>query len=81
MLPDDTCLARTTTGSNQTVPKADGTFVKPRRFACLVALRLLRVVALEVLFAEQKSLREQLTEILQEVDDYTWTEEGSLIFN
>ena len=32
----------------------------------------------EVLFIEQKSLREQLTEILQEVDDYTWTEDDSL---
>ena len=32
-------------------------------------------------FIEQKSLREQLTEILQEVEDYTWTEEGLANFS
>ena len=36
---------------------------------------------LEVLFIEQKSLREQLTEILQEIEDYTWTEEGLANFS
>jgi len=36
---------------------------------------------LEVLFLEQKSIREQLTEILQEVEDYTWTEEGLANFS
>jgi hypothetical protein len=36
---------------------------------------------LEVLFIEQKSIREQLTEILQEVEDYTWTEEGLANFS
>ena len=36
---------------------------------------------LEVLFIEQKSLREQLTEVLQEVDDYTWTEDGLANFS
>ena len=36
---------------------------------------------LEVLFIEQKSLREQLTEILQEVEDYTWTEDGLANFS
>ena len=36
---------------------------------------------LEVLFIEQKSLREQLTEILQEVDDYTWTDDGLANFS
>ena len=34
-----------------------------------------------MLFIEQKSLREQLTEILQEDDDYTWTEEGLANFS
>jgi hypothetical protein len=33
------------------------------------------------MFIEQKSLREQLTEILQEVDDYTWTEDGLANFS
>ena len=33
------------------------------------------------MFIEQKSLREQLTEILQEADDYTWTEEGLANFS
>ena len=36
---------------------------------------------MEVLFIEQKSLRDQLTEILQEEDDYTWTEEGLANFS
>ena len=37
---------------------------------------------LEVLFIEQKSLREQLTEILaRSIDDYTWTEEGLANFS
>ena len=39
------------------------------------------MVALEVLFIEQKTLREQLTEILQEIEDYTWTEEGLANFS
>ena len=33
------------------------------------------------MFIEQKSLREQLTEILQEDEDYTWTEEGLANFS
>mgnify|MGYP001447352932 CR=1 FL=1 len=33
------------------------------------------------MFIEQKTLREQLTEILQEVEDYTWTEEGLANFS
>ena len=36
---------------------------------------------LEVLFIEQKSLREQLTEVLQEIEDYTWTEDGLANFS
>ena len=36
---------------------------------------------MEVLFIEQKSLREQLTEILQEDEDYTWTDEGLANFS
>ncbi|MGA0403733.1 MAG: hypothetical protein ACO3O4_01100 [bacterium] len=36
---------------------------------------------MEVMFIEQKSLREQLTEILQEADDYTWTDEGLANFS
>ena len=33
------------------------------------------------MFIEQKSLREQLTEILQEADDYTGTDEGLANFS
>ena len=76
--PDD--IARETDWSKPDRPKIDGTFVKPRRFLAWVATSAARG-RLEVLFIEQKSLREQLTEILQEVDDYTWTEEGLANFS
>jgi hypothetical protein len=36
---------------------------------------------MEVLFIEQKSLRDQLTEILQEIEDYTWTDDGLANFS
>ncbi len=71
--PDD--IARETDWSKPDRPKIDGTFVKPRRFLAWVATSAARG-RLEVLFIEQKSLREQLTEILQEIEDYTWTEDG-----
>ena len=32
-------------------------------------------------FIEQKSLRDQLTEVLQEVEDFTWTEDGLANFS
>ena len=76
--PDD--IARETDWSKPDRPKIDGTFVKPRRFLAWVGTSAARG-RLEVLFIEQKSLREQLTEILQEVDDYTWTEEGLANFS
>jgi len=76
--PDD--IARETDWSKPDRPKIDGTFVKPRRFLAWVATSAARA-RLEVLFIEQKSLREQLTEILQEVEDYTWTEEGLANFS
>ena len=76
--PDD--LARETDWSKPDRPKIDGSFVKPRRFLAWVATSASRG-RLEVLFIEQKSLREQLTEILQEVDDYTWTEDGLANFS
>ena len=76
--PDD--IARETDWSKPDRPKIDGTFVKPRRFLAWVATSAARG-RLEVLFIEQKSLREQLTEILQEVDDYTWTEDGLANFS
>ena len=68
-------LARETDWSKPDRPKIDGTYVKPRRFLAWVATSAARG-RLEVLFIEQKSLREQLTEILQEIEDYTWTEDG-----
>ena len=76
--PDD--IARETDWSKPDRPKIDGSFVKPRRFLAWVATSAKRG-RLEVLFIEQKSLREQLTEILQEVDDYTWTEDGLANFS
>ena len=68
-------IARETDWSKSDRPKIDGTSVKPRKFLAWVATSASRG-RLEVLFIEQKSLREQLTEILQEVEDYTWTEDG-----
>ena len=76
--PDD--IARETDWSKPDRPKIDGSFVKPRRFLAWVATSAARG-RLEVLFIEQKSLREQLTEILQEVEDYTWTDEGLANFS
>ena len=76
--PED--LARETDWSKPDRPKIDGTFVKPKRFLAWVATSAARG-RMEVLFIEQKSLREQLTEVLQEVDDYTWTEEGLANFS
>ena len=76
--PED--LARETDWSKPDRPKIDGSYVKPRKFLAWVATSAVRG-RLEVLFIEQKSLREQLTEILQEADDYTWTEEGLANFS
>ena len=73
-------LARETDWSKPDRPKIDGTFVKPRKFLAWVCTSAARG-RLEVLFIEQKSLREQLTEILQEEDDYTWTEDGLANFS
>jgi len=73
-------LARETDWSKPDRPKIDGSYVKPRKFLAWVATSASRS-RLEVLFIEQKSLREQLTEILQEVEDYTWTEDGLANFS
>ena len=76
--PDD--IARETDWSKPDRPKIDGSFVKPRRFLAWVGTSATRG-RLEVLFIEQKSLREQLTEVLQEVEDYTWTDDGLANFS
>ena len=76
--PED--LARATDWAKPDRPKIDGTYVKPRRFLAWVATSAARG-RLEVLFIEQKSIRDQLTEILQEIEDYTWTEEGLANFS
>ncbi len=76
--PED--LARETDWAKPDRPKIDGTYVKPRRFLAWVATSATRG-RLEVLFIEQKSIRDQLTEILQEIEDYTWTEEGLANFS
>ena len=73
-------IARETDWSKSDRPKIDGTSVKPRKFLAWVATSASRG-RLEVLFIEQKSLREQLTEILQEIEDYTWTEDGLANFS
>ena len=73
-------IARETDWAKPDRPKIDGTSVKPRRFLAWVATSAARG-RLEVLFIEQKSLREQLTEILQEVEDYTWTDDGLANFS
>lgn len=75
-----TDLARETDWSKPDRPKIDGSFVKPRRFLAWVATSAARG-RMEVLFIEQKSLREQLTEILQEIEDYTWTDDGLANFS
>ena len=73
-------IARDTDWSKPDRPKIDGTSVKPRRFLAWVATSAARG-RLEVMFIEQKSLREQLTEILQEDEDYTWTDDGLANFS
>ena len=73
-------IARETDWSKSDRPKIDGTSVKPRKFLAWVATSASRG-RLEVLFIEQKSLREQLTEILQEIEDYTWTQDGLANFS
>ena len=73
-------IARETDWSKPDRPKIDGSYVKPRRFLAWVATSAARS-RLEVLFIEQKSLRDQLTEILQEAEDYTWTEDGLANFS
>ena len=73
-------IARETDWSKPDRPKIDGSFVKPRKFLAWVATSAARG-RLEVLFIEQKSLREQLTEVLQEIEDYTWTEDGLANFS
>ena len=73
-------IARETDWSKPERPKIDGSYVKPRRFLAWVATSAARS-RLEVLFLEQKSLRDQLTEILQEAEDYTWTEDGLANFS
>ena len=75
-----TDIARETDWSKPDRPKIDGTFVKPRKFLAWVATSASRS-RLEVLFIEQKSLRDQLTEVLQEVEDFTWTEDGLANFS
>ena len=54
--------------------------MKPQKFLAWVATSAARG-RLEVLFITQKGLREQLTEILQEIEDYTWTPEGLANFS
>ena len=77
---DPADIARETDWSKPDRPKIDGVFTKPRKFLAWVATSASRG-RLEVLFIEQRGLRDQLTEILQEVEDYTWNEEGLANFS
>ena len=76
--PED--LARETDWSSPDRKKIDGTFVKPRRFLAWTAMSAERQ-RIEVLFIEQKSLREQLAEVLQDDEDFTFTENGLANFS
>ena len=67
------------TGPSLIVPKSTEAMSNPANFLAWVGTSARG--RMEVLFIEQKSLREQLTEILQEVDDYTWTEDGLANFS
>lgn len=73
-------LAREVDWSKPERPKIEGTYVKPKKFLAWVATSAARG-RMEVLFIEQKGLREQLTEILQDTDDFTWTPEGLANFS
>ena len=73
-------IARETDWNTPDRAKIDGTSVKPQRFLAWVATSASRG-RLEVLFITQKTIRDQLTEILQEIEDYTWTEEGLANFS
>ncbi len=73
-------IARETDWSKPERPKIDGTKCKPKKFLAWTASSAARQ-RLEVVFIEQRGLREQLTEVLQEVEDYTWTEEGLANFS
>lgn len=75
-----TDLARETDWSHPDRPKIEGTYVKPKPFLAWVASSAKRG-RLEVLFIQQKSLREQLTEVLKEEEDFTWTDEGLANFS
>ena len=77
---DATDIARETDWSKLDRPKIDGTSAKPRKFLAWVATSASRA-RLEVLFIEQRSIRDQLTEILQEIEDYTWTKDGLANFS
>ena len=73
-------LAREVDWSKADRPKIDGTFVKPKKFLAWTAMSAARS-RIEVLFIQQKSLREQLAEVLQDAEDFTWTEEGLANFS
>ena len=76
--PDD--LARETDWASAERKKIDGTFVKPKKFLAWTAMSAARS-RIEVLFIQQKSLRAALAEVLQDADDFTWTEEGLANFS
>ena len=67
--------AREVQWDNPARPKIEGSFTKPKRALVWIAWSTERQRP-ELLIIEQKTIRDQLTEILQEADDYTWTDEG-----
>jgi len=76
--PDD--ISRETDWNTPDKVKIDGTYVKPQKLLAWVATSASRG-RLEVLMITQRTIREQLTEILQDVEDFTWTEEGLANFS
>ena len=67
--------SRTTDWSQASRPRVDGTSVRAKKTLMWLVFNQ-ETDRLEVAVLAQKSLQQALTEILQETDDYTWTEDG-----
>ena len=67
--------SRTTDWSQASRPRVDGTAVRAKKTLMWLVFNQ-ETNRLEVAVLAQKSLQQALTEILQETDDYTWTEDG-----
>ena len=72
-------ISRKTNWEVEGRPKIDGEFEKPKSFVAWVALSITRK-QLEVVIIEQVGIREMLGKILDQSDDFTFTEEGCANF-